>query len=283
MRERLLLVNQENLFFNIKRQTTKVCLLLLVLGLSGCSLWRSDKTKDSFDDIEIAPLQNKDYLAVYEALDKAYKDTLARDYKYLSGGSQFYLKKIVRSIANSNELFFDKKINIDFKVVKDKRPFHFSIPPNKIFFSSGLLLKYIESESFLTVIISYELARLEKKFYKKITPIPVGFIATEKLLSYLRLDSDEKLLVHQWGYHNLYRSIYYSDAYLSWIQVQNRKSLDFILHLGEQGAISREESLFKGFLVKYNLTSVSNKKSFEGSPREFYSFISEVERKTYEN
>lgn len=260
-----------------------VCLFLLTLMISSCSLWRSSDEEKSFDSLKLSPLKEKDYLAVYKSLNQSYQNTQGKNYKNLSGSSQFYLKRIVHSIISSNELFFSKELNVSFKIINDKRPFHFSLPPNKIFFSTGLLLKYIESESFLTVVISYELARLEKNYYQKIMPIPVGFVSTEQLLSYLKLTSEEKIRVHQWGYHNLYRSIYFSDAYLSWIQVQNRKSLDFVLHLGEQGSISREESLFKGFLVKYNLTSVTNKKNFEGSPREFYSFISEVERKSYEN
>jgi hypothetical protein len=97
------------------------------------------------------------------------------------------------------------------------------------------------------------------------------------MLSLLRLNIEEKVEIHKWAFHILKRVGIDTDSYLSWIQIQNRNSVDFSLQLGDISSISREESLFKAFIIK-NTEKKKTSKSHEGSSREFYAFINQLKR-----
>lgn len=179
---------------------------------------------------------------------------------------------------SSNELFFTKKTMPQFHIIKDLRPFHFSLPGRKIFLSVGLLSKYIKNEGLLASVLTYELIRSEKLLYPPVMVIPFGFLETEQILSLLRLPFEMKMKIHKWSFHSLRRSGIDPDFYLSWLQIQNRNNLDFMMQLGDTNAIAREETVFKLFLVA--LGKRMKKKDYS-SPK-FYQFIRTFEAFLYE-
>ena len=184
-----------------------------------------------------------------------------------------------QNIIKKNELFFFNREKVDFKIVENNTPFYFSLPGRTIFLSSGLIEKYIKSEKLLYCLISYELIRIEKNLYNRISVVPTGSMTLERMMGASRLKMREKVEIHKWAFHVLNRAGIDVDNYLAWLQILNRNSIDFSLQLGDVRSISREESLFKAFLIK-NSTKVSSTTKYEGSSRNYYRFINSLKRTT---
>ena len=215
-----------------------------------------------------------DHLASFESV---YIEEYANKLQRLSSYNEVYLAGLVTKITESNELFFKKKIKPKFYIVSSKTPYHFSLPGNIFFFSSSLIEKYIKNESILICLITYELIRSEKNIYKKSIIIPTGSMSTNKILSLLRLETRDKVEIHKWAFYLLKRMGLDVDSYLSWLQIKNRNSLDFALQLGDIQSISREEALYKAFLIQ-NSERIDNFKKYQGSSRKFYNFINKIKR-----
>src|SRR5690606_20285148 len=102
----------------------------------------------------------------------------------------------------------------------------------------------------------------------------VGFLPMERMITLNRLSLDENMEVHKWAYHLTVRSGYDGEYYLSWLQTQNRNTADFVLQVGDANQISREESLFKAFLIKHSKEDeVASRKN---SSREFYGLLNVI-------
>lgn len=183
-----------------------------------------------------------------------------------------YLRSIIEKIMVNNELLFNNKIDPHFYFIKSDIPFYFSLPYGKFFLSTGLIKRYIKHEGDLIAILAYELIKNHKNLYRRNIIIPLGFISTERLISLLRISLQDKSQINQWVFYVLKRSNYDPYYILSWIQQQNRNSLDFSLQLGDANIIAREEYLMKNFLVdkRYNIKVSKIKKN---SSNEFYRFI----------
>ena len=126
----------------------------------------------------------------------------------------------------------------------------------------------------LVCVLTYELVRSEKLLYPRQTIIPVGYLSLEKMINLNRLSLDENMDVHKWAHHLTIRSGFDGEYYLSWLQAQNRNTADFILQVGDANQISREESLFKAFLIKStNEEQVIPRKN---SSKNFYTFINSI-------
>jgi hypothetical protein len=80
--------------------------------------------------------------------------------------------------------------------------------------------------------------------------------------------------VHKWAHHLTVRSGFDGEYYLSWLQVQNRNTADFFLQVGDANQLTREESLFKGFMIKES--SEEQVISRKNSTKNFYSFINRI-------
>jgi len=185
-----------------------------------------------------------------------------------------YVQRLISDIISNNEIFFQKLKQGNVTVLDNESPLHFSLPKGEIFISRGLITKYIKNESMLVSVLSYELVRSEKLLYPKQTIIPVGFVTLEKMLNLNRLNLEEKMEVHKWAHHLTIRSGFDGEYYLSWLQTQNRNTADFILQVGDANQITREESLFKAFLIKStNEDQVIARKE---SSKSFYTFINRI-------
>ena len=127
----------------------------------------------------------------------------------------------------------------------------------------------------LVCVLAYELVSSEKILYPRQTIVPTGFVSLERMLNLNRLSLDEKMEVHKWAHHLTIRSGYDGEYYLSWLQTQNRNTADFILQVGDANQISREESLFKAFLIK-NTNEDEQVTTKKTSSKNFYTFINSI-------
>lgn len=189
--------------------------------------------------------------------------------------SKKYLQNLVNDIITNNEIFFKKLKTATVTIIDTESPLHFSLPKGELFISRGLITKYIKHESMLVSILSYELVRSERLLYPKQIIIPLGYFSLEKMLNINRLNLEEKMEVHKWAHHLTVRSGFDGEYYLSWLQTQNRNTADFILQVGDANQISREESLFKAFLIKS--TNTEDKVIVrKNSSKTFYAFINRI-------
>lgn len=253
--------------------------LAILFILSGCSkvplVSISSSNNTSLDLKGFEYYQQEDYTLHFKEFEHFYLASESVTKKRLKYRDRVYLEVLADNIIKNNELFFKSEYKTKFYVIQSPIPFHFSLPGRKIFFSSGLVRKYLKSEKILYCLLTYELIRSEKKIYHKTLVIPTGTINTTRMLSLMRLTTAEKVEIHKWAFYLLKRIGVDTDNYLSWIQIQNRNSTDFMLQLGDMNSISREESLFKMFLINNTKESFVGKK-YSGSSKEFYNFINGI-------
>jgi hypothetical protein len=222
-----------------------------------------------------------DFIVHLKVFEKFYlKDTDVKLVK-LYDGEKKYLTSLVKTIISSNELFFDSAGSPEIFIINDKRPFYFSLPSKKIFISLRLFKKYLKNEHILASVLAYELVRSEKNIYKKNIIAPTGVMSTERIITLLRIGLEYRSDVHKWAYYLVKRSGFDSSIYLNWIQVQNRNSIDFKFFYGDTSIISREEALFKGFLIRKNKKSIYDKAKVKSS-KKFFRLINRIGKIKYE-
>jgi len=192
----------------------------------------------------------------------------------LNEGAQKYIEGLVSDIIANNEIFFKKLKSGKVTILDSESPLHFSLPKGEIFISSGLITKYMKNESMLVCVLSFELVRSEKLLYPRQTIVPIGYLTLDRMLNLNRLALDEKMEVHKWAHHLTVRSGFDGEYYLSWLQSQNRNTADFILQVGDANQITREESLFKAFLIKS--TNEEQVIARKNSSKSFYTFINRI-------
>ncbi len=231
-------------------------------------------------DLSSAPystLQEKDYADHLASLKGSFLATPGVKTLRLSSSSERYVQDLVNEIISKNEIFFKRLKTAKVNIIELESPVYFSLPKGELFISSGLISKYVKHESMLVSILSYELVRSENLAYPKQTFIPVGYLPLERILSLGKIGIDEKMEVHKWAHYVTVRSGYDGEYYLSWLQIQNRNTADFIMQVGDANLINREESLFKSFLIKNSKEDELRGKT--NSSKLFYSFINSVRDK----
>lgn len=219
----------------------------------------------------MSPKDFEDHLA---ALKTPFLNSPGTKVYRLDDQTRKYIENLLSDIIANNEIFFKKLKQGTITIIDSEAPLHFSLPKGEIFLSRGLITKYIKNESMLVCVLSYELVRSEKLLYPKQTIIPLGYVTLERMLNLNRLALDEKMEVHKWAHHLTIRSGFDGEYYLSWLQTQNRNTADFLLQVGDANQITREESLFKAFLIK-----VSNEDQViprKNSSKSFYTFINRM-------
>ena len=252
--------------------------LIFILFISCSHVEQLDfisKNKPELKLKQYKPYSNQDYVDQLKSFDEIYLNNLTTTKVPLGKADNEYLYSLVKRITSANELFFQGKAIPEFNIIESKTPFHFSLPGHKFFISTGMLKKYVKNESMLYCLLVYELIRSEKNIFEKGIIIPTGAINTRRILSLLKIKTEDKVEVHKWSFYLLKRIGMESDSYLSWLQIKNRNSLDFALQLGDVRSISREEALFKAFLIDNYLDKKSASK-YRGSSKRFYKFIRSI-------
>ncbi|MFN8369376.1 MAG: hypothetical protein U0T83_01990 [Bacteriovoracaceae bacterium] len=252
----------------------KLLVLFLFLSCSNIRIFLfGDPNRVKIDTGSYKYIDKDDYIGNLRGLEGSFLKFAEKDIIKLSTSENKYLMGLSERVINNNELLlnFEAK-KVRFHIIKSKIPYHFSLPGGVIFFSTSLIGKYIKYEGILISIITYELFKSIKNIYMKNIIVPVGVIPLEKILFLTKINLDSKMEINKWAFYALKRSGFDPLSYLSWIQTQNKHALDFTLMSGDIKIISKEEFLFKKFIVNKRLNK-RNDKLYENSSKEFYEFI----------
>lgn len=250
--------------------------LLLVLVISAISSCGSDTKKMTIDTTGLGLLKTEDYVDHLAAASKDYLSYEETKTVKLRQDSVTFLENVYERLVSNNQLVLNIVEKPTFYVIVHKSPFLFSLPRSQFFFSTALIEKYLKSEELFVAAFAAEVVKSQRFIYEKRIMIPLGFYSTEKMIALTRLKFATKQQVNEWTYFVLKRAGYDSSAYLNWIQVQNRNTLDFALFLGDSLGISREEHQFKNFMTRQGVIGVEKKMNEANSSREFYKLLNNI-------
>ncbi len=249
--------------------------ILTLISISSCSIF---KEKEQWIDIkEIQPIK-EDYEEHLISLGNNYINSPNVKTIKLSKSSRKYLESLYLRLTNDNEALFRKKFIPKFYIIKNRTPFYFSLPRGHFYFSLGLIKKFITNEELLVAVLSGEIVKSLSSIYQKHIVVPVGYMRTERMLSLARISFDMKNEINRWAYFVLHRSGYDPAVYLTWLQLQNRNTLEFSLQYGNVQSISREEFSFKNFVSKNRKKTELPKRRKSITSLSFYKMINELKR-----
>lgn len=244
---------------------------LFLFNFISCSLlpWYAE------DSLNLNPqISKRSYEDHLSTIGNHYKKYGVDKVKKVRSKKAQYLKSLSEKIINANPSFFSeisKRIDLSFYIIDTINPFFFSLPSGEIFFSLGLLRKYVEHESNLMCLLAFELIKISKKVYPKTFHIPTGFVSTPQVLNAIKIPLKDKIEVHKWAIHSLREVGVDENAYLIWLQIMNRNYLDFAVHFGDKNSIFYEESQVKSFIIK-NYSSSFDPATQLQSSKDFYNF-----------
>lgn len=261
----------------IKRKIFNISIFFMAISLVGCAGFREfvglEYRRDFLGDLKVMAPQ--DYSAHLEYLGEVYLASPGITQVQLSARAEQYLKKVYNNLVVNNEILLAGGEAPRFFLIKSPTPFYFSLPGSQFFLSTGLLDKYLRNEDLLVAMLTHEVVKSIRGVYEKRSVVPVGHIGTERMLQLTRIPLPVKMEVNKWSYFVMKRAGYDPTAYLNWLQTQNKNTLDFTMQLGDVRTISREEFLFKNFMVsgegQVDLALLPT-----NSSQEFYFFLRDV-------
>ncbi|MBC7427526.1 MAG: hypothetical protein H7336_02870 [Bacteriovorax sp.] len=249
-------------------------IILICAGMimSACSTNKENLIKYS----TLGELQTKDYVDHLAAAGKDYLNYEDVKTIKLRSATIEFLEMVYERLVSNNQMILNIPEKPTFYIIQHKSPFIFSLPRSQFFFSSALIERYLKSEELFVAAFAAEVIRSQRFIYEKNIMLPLGFYSTEKMIQLIRLKLETKLQVNEWTYFILKRAGYDASAYLNWIQIQNRNTLDFSLFLGDPIGISKEEHLFKNFMAKQGVLSVEKKVNEANSSKDFYKLLNNI-------
>lgn len=256
-----------------------ILLLISIFSFSSCARIQEVVGLERRRDFsqELRELPPKDYHSHLEYLGEVYLRSPGVSTLEISERSREYLLSVYNNLVENNEILLSESETPQFFLIDSATPFYFSLPNSQFFFSSGLIDKYLRNEDLLVAMLTHEVVKSVRGIYTKRTLVPVGYIGTERILQMTRVGLPVKMEVNKWSYFVMKRAGYDSSAYLNWLQTQNKNTLDFTMQLGDTRTISREEFLFKNFMV-----SEDGQEGFgilpSNSSQEFYYFLNDLRR-----
>lgn len=254
----------------------KLLTLFLFLLLSACS---SNRTKD-VDTSHLGEVKKEDYVDHLASLGPTYLKSEDVSTVKLRADSINFLEAVYERLVSNNQILLNNTADKpSFYFIKHKSPFLFSLPKGQFYFSTALVEKYLKSEALFISAFAGEVLKSSRYIYEKRMMIPVGYLSTEKMIQITRLKPETRYQINEWVYYLLKRSGYDASAYLNWIQVQNRNTLDFSLFIGDALGISKEEHLFKNFMTKQGIGGAERRINEANSSKEFYKLINNVASK----
>lgn len=256
-----------NKTFRIILLTSIACFLL------ACS---NSAKKNILNYDGIGELQDKDYIDHLAAASGDYLAFEETKVIKLRPETIEFLESIYERLVSNNQLILNVVEKPTFYVIKHKSPFLFSLPKSQFFFSTALIERYLKSEELFVAALAAEVLKSQRFIYEKKIMLPLGFYSTEKMIRLTRIKPDTKEQVNEWTYFILKRAGFDSSAYLNWIQVQNRNTLDFSLFLGDSIGISKEEHLFKNFITKQGVIGVDKRFKEANSSKDFYKLLNNI-------
>lgn len=252
----------------------RIFLIFLFVFLTACS---STKKADSIDTSNLGEVKKEDYVDHLAAMGETYiKSEDVKTIK-LRQDSENFLENVYERLVSNNQVLLNSAVKKPtFIFIKHKSPFLFSLPKGQFYFSTALLERYLKSEALFIAAFAGEVLKSSRYIYEKHVLIPVGYMSTEKMIQLTRLKPETRYQINEWVYYILKRAGYDASAYLNWIQVQNRNTLDFALFTGDSFGISKEEHLFKNFMTKQGINAVERRIDESNSSKEFYKLINNV-------
>lgn len=247
---------------------------LVFMFFAGCAT----TTKNISEYSNLGEPATKDYIDHLASMGDVYLTSEEVKEIKLKNESIQLLDQIYERIISNNEILLSKKNKPRFHVILNRTPFIFSLPKAQFFISSGLIEKYLKSEDLFAAALTAEIIKSDRNIYEKRLMIPLGYQNTERMILITRLRPETKFQLNEWCYFVLKRSGYDASAYLNWIQVQNRNTLDFSLYLGDAIGITKEEHLFKNFMTKQGLASAEKKINEANSSKAFYNLLNNIVR-----
>jgi len=220
---------------------------------------------------------NADYRKQLETSSKDFSATYSDKIVTLSPKTITYFTNLTSSIRGNNELVIkDDKFTLTF--IDVDIPYIFSLPGGAIFISTRMMKEFLRNEDLFVAAVTYELIRSSNSIYKKKLIIPVGYIETERILSIVRLSIETKIEIDKLTYYSLKRAGYDPYTVLSFIQLINKHTQSFVRMYGDRESISKEEYLFKQFLIKSD--EINKHRSIERRPmKEFYTqLLNDIEK-----
>lgn len=256
---------------NLTKRILILSRLLPAFLFLSCSIILTDKNEEPLVLNGYTKITNQDFIDHFAYLENLFLNSSRVKVLKNDSKNKTYISNLAQNIIKKNRIFFITEKEVSIHIIKSETPFHFSLPARKIFLSTGLFKKYIQNESLLMCVLVFELIRSEKNYYKKNIILPKGYITAEEILPLLRLSAEEKMKIHKWSFRLLKKVNVDSDTYLSWLQIQNRNSIDFSMQLGDINKISREEALFKAFIIDNSRGEA--KRKYRSSTKDFYRFL----------
>lgn len=192
--------------------------------------------------------------------------------------SEEYLNDIYERLVSSNQPLLNAKEKPSFYFIKSNSPFLFSLPSSQFFFSTTLIEKFLKSEEVFVAAFSAELIKSHRSIYEKKIILPIGFYETEKMIKMTRLKFQAKQQLNEWTFYVLRRASFDSSAYLNWIQIQNRNSLDFAMLIEDPTSLTREEQLYKNFISRQGVFGAGKKITEANSSKKFYKLLNNLAR-----
>lgn len=252
----------------------KILFISLMLLLTACG----SQSRNLKDFSHLSEPATEDYVDHLASLGDVYLSSADITEVKLKNESSVFLEQVYDRIVSNNEILLSKNNKPKFHFIINKTPFIFSLPNAQFFLSSGLVEKYLKSEDLFVAAIAAEVLKSDRYIYEKRLMIPLGYLNTERMIQITRLRPETKYQVNEWCYFLLKRAGFDASAYLNWIQVQNRNTLDFSLYLGDALGISKEEHLFKNFMAKQGIASVEKKLNEANSSKAFYNLLNNIVR-----
>lgn len=249
-----------------------IIVTLIVLIFSGCT----SSSKQFKDYSNLSEVTDRDYIDHLASIGPVYLKSEDVHEVKLKPESIHFLEQVYERITSNNEVLLAHESKPQFHIIASKIPFLFSLPKAQFFLSNGLIERYLKSEELFVAALVPEILKSDRNIYEKRIMIPVGFYNTEKMIQIAKLRPETKYQVNEWSYFVLKRAGFDASAYLNWIQVQNRNTLDFSLYLGDAIGISKEEHLFKNFMAKQGVTGVEKKINEANSSKGFYKLLNNI-------
>lgn len=263
----------QGLFYYMKNVIQIITVATIFCTLSACS---TNSKKNTLDYSNASVVQTKDYIDQLASTGADYLASEETKLIKLRTETIDFLESTYERLVSNNQLILNTTEKPTFYIVRHRSPFLFSLPKAQFFFSTALIEHYLKSEELFVAAFAAEVIKSQRFIYEKRIMLPVGFYSTEKMIDLTKLKLETKQRISEWTYFVLKRAGYDASAYLNWIQIQNRNTLDFALYLGDSLGITKEEHVFKNFMAIQGVIGGEKKFNESNSSKSFYKLLNNI-------
>ncbi len=242
-------------------------MLFLALFIGGCSapaktplfwqFWRDDSLDilRQGEKAERLVTRTRDAEAHYAYLGERFLKAHRKQIFSPNLEERKYLQHLLLRLLKNGPLDSARRENFTprFFFLRDTRVFFFSLPDGKFFLSRGILERYLKSEELFLAALSFELAKSYLRTYQFPESLPVSTLGVEEMMGHTYLEIEIRSELNKWALQIMIAAGEDPSAYLAWVQLKNRNSLDFHLFDRDQQNFYQEEFDLKNYLIKNRL------------------------------